>query len=65
MNNVVEPRIFGHSLGISMSVVFISLVVWGWILGPTGILLAVPLTMMVKRSLEASEGTKWLAQLMG
>ncbi len=65
MGNVVEPRIFGHGMGISMSVVFISLVVWGWVLGPTGMLLAVPLTMMVKRSLEASEGTKWLAQLMG
>ena len=65
MNNVVEPRFFGHRMGIAMSVVFISLVVWGWLLGPTGMLLAVPLTMMVKRSLEVSEGTKWLAQLMG
>jgi AI-2 transport protein TqsA len=65
MNNVVEPRFFGHHMGIAMSVVFISLVVWGGVLGPTGMLLAVPLTMMVKRSLEASEGTKWLAQLMG
>jgi predicted PurR-regulated permease PerM len=65
MNNVVEPRFFGHRMGIAMSIVFISLVVWGWVLGPTGMLLAVPLTMMVKRSLEVSEGTKWLAQLMG
>jgi len=65
MNNVVEPRFFGHRMGISMSIVFISLVVWGWVLGPTGMLLAVPLTMMVKRALEASEGTNWLAQLMG
>lgn len=65
MNNVVEPRFFGHRMGISMSVVFISLVVWGWILGPTGMLLAVPLTMMAKHFLEASPGMRWMARMMG
>ncbi len=65
MNNVVEPRVFGRGLGLSMSWVFISLIVWGWILGPIGMLLAVPLTMMVKRLLETSDDTLWLARFLG
>lgn len=65
MGNIVEPRIFGRGLGLSMSWVFISLIVWGWILGPIGMLLAVPLTMVVKRLLEASEDTRWLARFLG
>lgn len=65
MNNIVEPRVFGRRLGLSMSWVFISLIVWGWILGPIGMLLAVPLTMMVKRLLQTSDDTIWLARFLG
>jgi len=65
MNNIVEPRIFGRGLGLSMSWVFISLILWGWMLGPIGMLLAVPLTMMVKRLLETSDDTMWLARFLG
>lgn len=64
MGNMVEPRFLGRGLGLSTLVVFLSLVFWGWVLGPIGMLLSVPLTILLKIALESSEDTKWVAILM-
>lgn len=53
VSNVVEPRFMGTGLGMSPLVVILSMIVWGWILGPVGMLLSVPLTVALKIGLEA------------
>jgi len=49
---------------MSIYVVFVSLFVWGWILGPSGLLLAIPLTIILIKYLEKYGSTRWLATLM-
>ncbi len=63
--NVVEPKLMGRKLGLSTLVVFLSLVFWGWVWGPIGMLLSVPMTMVVKIALESSPSTHWLSILLG
>lgn len=65
VGNVVEPRVMGRGLDLSALVVFLSLVFWGWVLGPVGMLLSVPLTMTIKIALESFEDTRWLGIMLG
>jgi predicted PurR-regulated permease PerM len=64
VSNGIEPRYLGEGLGLSPLVVILSVLLWGWVLGPVGMLLSVPLTMSVKIALESDDGTRWLAILM-
>lgn len=64
LGNVVQPRLMGHKLGLSTLVVFLSVIFWGSLLGVTGMVLCVPLTMALKFALERSDSTRWIAVLL-
>ena len=64
VGSIVEPRVMGKGLGLSSLIVFLSLIFWGWLLGPIGMLLSIPLTIMVKIALDAQQNTKWIATLL-
>jgi len=57
--------VMGQALGLSALVVLVSMVVWGWLLGPVGALVSAPLTMVIKHSLAHSDDLIWLADLLG
>jgi len=65
IGNIVEPKLMGRKLGLSSLVVWLSLVFWGWVWGPIGMLLSVPLTMLGKILLEKWDDLRWIAVLLG
>ncbi len=65
VGNILEPRFMGKGLDLSALVVFLSLVFWGWVLGPVGMLLSVPLTMTLKIAFESFDETRWVAVVLG
>ena len=64
IGNILEPRIMGQSLGLSPVAILVSVALWGFVLGPVGALLAVPMTMVLKIQLEQSERFSFVADLM-
>ncbi len=64
IQNILLPRQMGEGTDLSAAVVFGSLLFWGYILGPVGAILSVPMTMIVRLSLESSESTLGLSYLM-
>jgi AI-2 transport protein TqsA len=64
-DNVFKPRFLKSGMDLPAAVSFLSLLIWGFVLGPIGALLAVPMTMMVRTVLlESSPETEPLALLL-
>jgi AI-2 transport protein TqsA len=63
--NVLSPMLMGRGLNLSPTVVFLSFILWVWVLGGPGAFLAVPITLFLVVMLDTFPETRWLASLMG
>jgi predicted PurR-regulated permease PerM len=65
VQTLIQPRFVGDSVGLSMTVTFMALLFWGWVLGALGALLAIPLTLLVKALLvDVDPRGHWLDVLL-
>jgi predicted PurR-regulated permease PerM len=65
IGNLIEPAVMGKRLDVSPLIVLLSLLFWGWVWGPIGMLLSLPLTMVLKIVFENTPDLAWIAVLMG
>ena len=65
LGNVIEPMLLGRRFGLSTLVVVLSALFWGWVWGPVGMFVAIPLTMLIKVILDNSGGLRWISVAMG
>lgn len=60
VQSLIQPKFTGDAVGVTPTVTFISLIVWAWVLGPLGALLALPATLLVKAVLvDADPQARW------
>jgi predicted PurR-regulated permease PerM len=63
--NILFPGLAGRGMDLSPTVVFISMIFWGYFLGGSGVLVAIPLTVLLKMVLESYPETRWAAMIIG
>lgn len=65
VQSVIQPKFVGDAVGLSVTVTFLSLVFWSWVLGALGALLAIPLTLLAKALLfDIDPSTRWMDVLI-
>jgi len=65
VNYTIYPRVMSQGVDLSMFMVMAGMVFWGWILGPIGLILSVPISAVIKISLDSYPGSRWLAMMLG
>jgi AI-2 transport protein TqsA len=66
IQSVIQPKVVGDAVGLSVTLTFVSLIFWAWVLGPLGALLAIPLSLLAKALLlDVDPSTRWLGALVG
>lgn len=66
VQSVIQPKFVGDAVGLSVTITFLSLVFWTWVLGALGALLAIPLTLLAKAVLlDIDPSTRWMDVLIG
>jgi AI-2 transport protein TqsA len=65
VQSLIQPRFIGDSVGLSVTVTFLTLFFWTWLIGPLGAILAIPLTLLAKALLvDVDPGASWADALL-
>jgi AI-2 transport protein TqsA len=65
IQSVIQPRFIGDAVGLSVTVTFVVLFFWAWLLGPLGAILAIPLTLLAKALLvDIDPQARWADALL-
>lgn len=65
LQSVIQPKFVGDAVGLSTTLTFLSLIIWSWIIGPLGAILAIPLTLFAKGLLiDIDPATRWADVLL-
>jgi AI-2 transport protein TqsA len=66
IQSIIQPYFVGDSVGLGVTITFLALIFWAWLIGPLGALLAIPLTLLVKALLvDADPTARWAIALGG
>jgi AI-2 transport protein TqsA len=66
IQSVLQPKFVGDAVGLTTTVSFLSLIVWAYILGPIGAILAIPASLLVKAVLvDMDPRAQWLGLFLG
>jgi AI-2 transport protein TqsA len=65
IQSIIQPKFVGDAVGLSITLSFLSLVFWAWVIGPLGALLAIPLSLLLKALLiDIDPNTQWINGLI-
>jgi predicted PurR-regulated permease PerM len=66
IQSVLQPKFVGDAVGLTTTMSFLSLIVWAYILGPIGAILAIPASLLFKALLiDVDPDAKWLQLFFG
>ncbi len=66
IQSVLQPKFVGDAVGLTVSVSFLSLIVWTYLLGPLGAILAIPASLLFKALLiDVDPDARWLQLFFG
>lgn len=65
VQSIIQPKFAGDAVGLTPTLSFISLLLWGWVFGALGTLIALPCSLLVKALLiDADPGARWINALI-
>ncbi len=65
VGNYLAPRWLGRSVALSPLVVFVAMIFWGWLWGPVGFILSVPLTVAIRIICENNDTLRPISVMLG
>jgi predicted PurR-regulated permease PerM len=65
IQSIIQPKYVGDAVNLSLTLTFLSLIFWSFVIGPLGAVLAIPLTLLTKALLiDIDPNTRWMSALI-